>query len=330
MNLLNQRSWYCTMILIITTVFYASANQDSYTLTSGGQEKSSLDVAIESLEKSAARALKSQDITQTEEEEVPQEDPTEKGWFRRQADWLFGPSTKKTVRKMNFAELEEFKNRCLERKDTYNAIKTLERMVPLCTDLEKLKYILIELADLLFDDGKLESSFKMYREFVRYYPGNEKVEYAQYKAILCKFYLMNDAERDQSNTRDTIEFANKFLEREDIFTTYSKEVRTIRSHCHQRLFESEVNVFEFYCNRGRYKSAQTRLANIRKDFMAITPAVEPYILTLEMNLAKEMNNATIADEKQKELNERFPTYTHTALTKLEKPDLPKKSNIDRF
>jgi outer membrane assembly lipoprotein YfiO len=252
--------------------------------------------------------------------------PTKKrGWFGRQWDRMFDPKNKKkTLRNMNFVELDAFKCKCLEQKDRYNAIRTLERMVPICTDLTKLKDILLELADLIFDDGKLESSGKMYREFVKYYPGNEKVEYALYKAVLCKYYTTLDPERDQSNTQETIELATKFLEREEIFTTHSQEVKNMRTQCYQRLLESEVKIFDFYFNRGRYKSARTRLTNIRKDFLPIIPSCDPYLITLEIQLAEKVKDTSLIEIKQKELTEKFPDYQPTQLAKA---DIPKYSNV---
>lgn len=307
--------WYSAIAIILTATLASQANIDSYSISSAPKDISPIDATIDSFKSGAARALKAsttplkEEIKSEEQADLSTPEPKKQSRFKKFFSKFFDPSKKKkTLRNMNFAELEEFKEKCLASNDRYNAIRTLERMVPICTDLEKLKNILLELADLLFEDGKLEAAGKMYREFVKYYPGNEKVEYALYKAVVCKFYVILDAERDQSSTRDAVELANKFLEREEIFATYSSEVRTMRERCHERLFESEVSIFNFYCSRGRYKSAKTRIANIRKEFIPLIPGCDPYILSLEMQLAQQVKDAPLAIAKQKELEERFPEY----------------------
>lgn len=320
--------WYYAIAITITATFTSRANIDSYSYSSAPKDLSPIDATIDSFKSGAKRALKAstsqqEEIKSEELVELSTPEPKKKSRFKKFFASFFDPSKKKkTLRNMNFAELEVFKEKCLAANDRYNAIRTLERMVPICTDLEKLKNVLLELADLLFEDGKLEAAGKMYREFVKYYPGNEKVEYALYKAVVCKFYVILDAERDQSSTRDAIELANKFLEREEIFKEYSQEVRTMRERCYERLFENEVGIFNFYCDRGRYKSAKTRITNIRKEFMPLLPACDPYLLTLEMQLAQKVKDMPAVLEKQKELNERFPTYQHGTIAMLTSAAVP--------
>jgi len=317
--------WYCTLILAILTIFPVHANLDSYSISTAPKDISPHDITLDSFKSSTSRALKiskpeeDQEVEAAEPESVQITPMKKKGRLRTKIEGWFDPKNKKkTLRNMNYAELEAFKDRALAANDRFNAIRILERMVPICTDLEKLKNILLELADLLFDDGKLESAGKMYREFVKYYPGNQKVEYALYKAVICKFYVILDAERDQTATRDAIELANKFLEREEIFTTHSKEVQSIRTSCYDRLFENEVNIFNFYCSRQRYKSAKTRLANIRKEYIPLIPTCDPFLITLEIQLAQMVKDASLLEEKKKELTQRFPDYQKTTLALAEK------------
>lgn len=334
MKQLHRHFWYCTIVIATTSIFITNTDQESYNLTTSGgaSEINPLDATLQSFKSSTTRALKTpknnDSPTEIEGQSlVLMSAPEKKGWIRTQFDKLFDPSKKKkTLRNMNIVELNDFKNKCLAQNDRYNAIRVLERMVPICTDLEKLRGLLLELADLLFEDNKLESSGKMYREFVKYYPGNEKVEYALYKAIICKFYTILNADRDQSNTSETIELANKFLEREGVFLTHSQEVRDIRAQCYQRLLDNEISVFNFYIDRGRYKSAKTRVANIRKEFIELIPACEPSLIMLEIQLAQQVKDAPFLEQKQKELTEKFPTYQPTLLAHASDN---KKNNIDR-
>ena len=132
--------------------------------------------------------------------------------------------------------------------------------------------------------GRTTGAETLYNEFVHLYPGDDKAEYASYKAILCSVWATLDHFRDQSKTKETIEAAQKFLERKEVFTTYATQVQEILTSCHEKLFESEVSVFQFYLKRGDYLAAKTRLENIEKEFVPLLPAKESLALYLTTQL----------------------------------------------
>ncbi len=152
------------------------------------------------------------------------------------------------------------------------------------------------------------------------------LEYASYKALLCCFWQTLDSERDQSKTKQTIDLAQKFLERSAVFTKYTDEVTKILADGQHKLFDSEVNIFRFYLNKNDFLSAKSRLKNIEKDFLPILADKEPQLIMLTCELAKKQNNKELLAQKQKELKEKFPEMDETI--KLAKG--PKNSFVNKF
>jgi len=212
----------------------------------------------------------------------------------------------KTFSKMEYEELEEAKNKQIIAENKEIAIKYLEQMLKLCDNINKLAQHLVELADLLFDCSKFEKAGKIYTEFTNLYPGNQQIEFASYRAILCSFYQTLDAERDQTKTEETIQLTDNFLERVDIFRQYKDKVHKIRAACHQKLVASEINICTFYIKKNSFQSAQKRLDSLRMEWLPKIPAVENQIIALEIALAEKKGNEKIVVQKQQELKKKYP------------------------
>lgn len=229
---------------------------------------------------------------------------------------------------MKYQELKKRKEELAAANDLDTMILYLQKMVPLCQDLQELRTILIELADLLFDRGKLTEAEKLYREYSRLYPSDEHAEYAHYKAILCCFYKTLDSTRDQTKTHETIELAQQFLERKSLFTKYSHEVEKIVVACNERLAQSELSIIAFYTKRGKYRSSEHRINQFRKDWIEKTPQMEAPFIYQEYQLALAQDNQQVKAQKHKTLLEKFPAHPLT-LT-LGQQEIKKKPVIRRL
>lgn len=246
------------------------------------------------------------------------------------------PKKKKSTRlsDMTYEELKEEKKKLIAKGNHEIAIKYIEKMVPLCSDLGELSDLMIELADLLFEAGNLEKAERLYAEFASMYPGHKKAEYASYKAIICSYWGTLDHQRDQSKTKETIERAESFLKQKATFTTYTSQVDEILYACRERLLESEMAIFHYYMQRQDYVAAQSRLDNIEKEMIPVLPAKEPVIITLACELAEKQNNVAVLEEKKAILTQRFPDFVAdkplvvaTATTELKNTSKPA---LDRF
>ncbi len=235
----------------------------------------------------------------------------------------------KTISTMNYDELKVTKDKHLARNDKIIAIKYVEQMIKLCEDVNQIGALMIELADLYFDTKELPKAEIIYTEYAHLYPGGADIEYASHRAILCSFYATLGSEHDQTKTYETIELADNFLQRADVFTTYKDDVTRIRTNCYERVIESEVTIFNFYLKTGHIISAQKRLDNLKKDWISKMPEVESQILVLEQELAnKKMELSGEKPAEKKPATQTKPAETKK--TEVAQTEKKKQSFMDRF
>jgi tetratricopeptide (TPR) repeat protein len=194
---------------------------------------------------SAIQAVESKELMMVVANDVPspvRQQPAKRKVLRpeeREKPFLNVLFEHKTLSTMNFDELKEKKDECLKNNDMETAIKYLDRMMHLKTDLNELKSLMLEMAQMLFDKKDYAKASQMFNKFALLYPGSDEVELAMYQAIISNSNLMLDAEHDQSKTIETKELAQAFLERPS-FTHYKKEVEIIAKQCDERLLESDI------------------------------------------------------------------------------------------
>lgn len=217
----------------------------------------------------------------------------------------------KTLRYMTYEETKAGKEKLLAAGNHTVALKYQERMLKLCDDLNELEGIMLEYADTHHTCNHYAKAAALYAEFAHSFPGSDHVEYALYQAIECSSKLILDAERDQTNTKNTIDLADQFLARANLFADYTDKVIGIRDTCYKLLARSECNVYKFHLNNGEYAQAERRLTGLRTDWIAKIPELEPEVLALEIDLAQKQNNLEIAAVKKQELATRFPDASVT-------------------
>ena len=214
---------------------------------------------------------------------------------------------------MNYAELLDAKNKSLAKKDHFTTIKYLERMAKICDNLEIMRELLMELADLLFEDKKFTKAALLYDQYIKSYPGR-RIEYekALYKKMLCTFYQTLDHDRDQTMTEKTVELCDTFL-KECPSSNYEQDVKSTRSSCSRKCAQHELYITEHYIKQNRIPSATRRITKIKEKYELI-PEIEPAVLTLEIALADKTGNLQYAQVKRAELSEKYPTIENTPIT----------------
>lgn len=221
---------------------------------------------------------------------------------RKLHDWT-------TFSEMNVQELLTTKNKLSAQGSRQSTIKFIEEILPICDDLDKIHDLMLEVADLYFDEGQLPKAEKVYNEFTILYPGSEHVEYCLYKAILCAYYATLTVDRDQTKTVGTLELTERFLQNDKMFTTYLAEVQRIDRECVTKLAEHELYVAHYYINKGvpsSLRAAQTRLTEVRNKYLIKLPQVEKGLLKCEVQIARASNNEALCQEKEKELLTKYP------------------------
>lgn len=170
-------------------------------------------------------------------------------------------------KEMTFDELKHNKGYHEKNKEPKETIiHYVERMIVVSKDEAKIRELRLENADLYFDLGRFDKALTIYNDFVKAYPGNEKAEYAAYKAILSRFSMMLPYDRSQEQTKDTLKAAKEFINNNS-YTKHVKEVKNIIEQCNERLLQSELKVYNFYLFRGKIRSAEKRLKCIKSQYL---------------------------------------------------------------
>lgn len=189
------------------------------------------------------------------------------------------PVPDKSIKDMTEDELLLVLEYAKNRQDKELAFKVYFHLLSVCQDHTKIKTYKLDLADYCYGLKDYEKASLKYEEFCILYPGCAEAEYAEYKLILCTFYVSLEAYRDQTDTNRTITFINHFLNKakEDKFI---QEAQSILKTCRKRLLQHEVVVFEMYLKQQKFIGAQKRLEYMEQNFSDVEN-IEKYIAYLQ-------------------------------------------------
>lgn len=185
------------------------------------------------------------------------------------------PYPKKLIKDMNEQELVETLRYAKYTNDSHFIFKVFHALLAQSPNQNNLKNYKIDLADYCFSIKDYEKAVFTYEEFTSLYPGSQEAEYAQYKAIICSFFLCLEPSRDQSITDKTIFMIEEFLKKAQN-EEFIKEVKQIFTQCRQKLFEHEVHIFEHYLKQKKFSSTQKRYEYIEEKFQDIKH-IEQYL-----------------------------------------------------
>ena len=117
------------------------------------------------------------------------------------------------------------------------------------------------LGDTYLGEGSAESfvlAINEYREFLSFYPTNDRADYAQFKLAMAHYYQMRKPERDQSETREAIAALQTFVDRYPR-SALAEEGRQRLREAKDRLDDSDFRVGLFYYRAKWYPGAIDRL-----------------------------------------------------------------------
>jgi outer membrane protein assembly factor BamD (BamD/ComL family) len=181
---------------------------------------------------------------------------------------------RKDFKKLTFDQLEHNKEVSKKDKDLDTVARIIEQMINLCKkpeEVNKLPSLRLELADTFFDLEMFAKATPAYKEFVQYYPGHEKAEYAAYRVVLSLFNQTLSPDHDQTMTNKTIKAAKEFLKNET-YKTYENKVLEIVIQSNKKLLKHEINTFNHYLTTQKnLTAAENRLKGIKKDFFKDLP-----------------------------------------------------------
>jgi outer membrane protein assembly factor BamD len=103
-----------------------------------------------------------------------------------------------------------------------------------------------------------------FREFLRFYPLNERADYAQYRLAMTQYRQMLSADRDQTATHDTLRELAVFMKMYPN-SPHMPEALNLQRLARSRLSDSELNVGIHYFRHRWYPGAIPRLQGVIKD-----------------------------------------------------------------
>lgn len=199
------------------------------------------------------------------------------------------PYSNTPLKKLKAPQLEEvYAYTQTHKMDGAFLVDLLERLIALSDNHAGVKQYKLQLADKHYEMHHIEKAAACYEDFAVMYPGSNEAEYVLYKAMVCMFELSLDADRDQTNTKKTISLIKEFLKRAKT-TELITEANSILQQCHQRLYDHEVYVFNFYAKKKNFVAAQMRLDYIAKSFTETIADLQNKVADLAAQLELRKN-----------------------------------------
>lgn len=119
------------------------------------------------------------------------------------------------------------------------------------------------------------TSAESFREFLRFYPLNERADYAQYRLAMTQFKQMLPPERDQTPTLDTLRELDTFVRRYPN-SKYMPDALKLQREARDRLSDAETSIAVHYFRRKWFQGAIPRLQGVLKDDPGYTHRDEVY------------------------------------------------------
>ncbi len=232
--------------------------------------------------------------------------------------------SRKLIKSMTEEELRDYCNVCLSLEYFDEAIKGLEQLILITKNLAAAKEARIEIADIYFEKGMWKTAGEKYNEFIKLYPADRHLEYAQYKAIVSYYYCLPTHDRDQKTTQEIIDLADSLLKKEHPF---KDDIIQIRNFCYRKLYEHNTDIFNQYIKKGSYAAAEKRLTHIKKTFTtAAVDNIDFLVLELDYRLAFAQKDAPRAAF----IGQKLASYPGgSQVTKIASAQ-PKKSYVNFF
>ncbi len=160
------------------------------------------------------------------------------------------------------------------------------------------------LGDAYLGDGSVESLIlggNEFREFLTFFPTNERAYYAQYKLALSHYEQMAAPQRDQTQTRDAVKEFQTFVERYPDSKLINEGQQKLQE-CLDRLSEADYGVGYMYYRAKWYPGAISRFKAVLKDNPTFTrrDAVYYYLSESYIRLGLAAEAAPLLDRLLKE------------------------------
>ena len=190
-------------------------------------------------------------------------------------------------------------------------LRSIEERLASTPEFPKAKLLI---ADSFFfaSSASYPEALVEYKSFLSFFPRSEQRDYALYRIGICHYASIENAERDQAETRLAMASFQDLL-REAPGSIYAVDAKAKITQCWRRLAESELMVGIFYVNSFNYGPAESRLKSLLEAYPDYVDRERAYFF-----LAEALRKKSVPQPQIKAFQAAF-------LAKLEKEDLAKLS-----
>lgn len=149
--------------------------------------------------------------------------------------------------------------------DHTDAIETFQSIIDNYPYSEYAVLAELAIADAYFLDDAYEEALSYYRDFTDLHPQNEKVPYAIYRAALCHERRIESPNRDQTATRQALEFLDVLLANHP-YSEYADEGEALWRELRLSLARQVANIGDFYMDRGEWESGAERYRALLNEY----------------------------------------------------------------
>lgn len=144
-------------------------------------------------------------------------------------------------------------------------LRLIEENLPSAPEFPSAKLLI---ADSFFygSTASYPEALVEYQSFLNYFPRHEMRDYALYRVALCHYATIENAERDQAETKKALDAFQAFL-KEAPGSPYAAEAKAKVVQCWRRMAEHELSIGIFYVKSFHFGGAERRL----KDLLATYP-----------------------------------------------------------
>jgi outer membrane protein assembly factor BamD len=199
-------------------------------------------------------------------------------------------------------------------EDGRRMMRSIEERLPSSPEFPKAKLLI---ADSFFfgSTTTYPEALVEYKSFLNYFPRSDRRDYALFRIGLCHYASIENAERDQAETRKAMEAFQDLL-REAPGSVYAVDAKAKITQCWRRLAESDLMVGIFYVNTFNYGPAEKRLKGLLETYPDYVDRERAYFF-----LAETLRKKGLQPDQVKEFQKGF-------LAKLEKEDMAKLSKAE--
>ena len=193
-------------------------------------------------------------------------------------------------------------------------LQTIEERLPSSAEFPRAKLLI---ADSFFfgSSNSYPEALVEYKSFLNYFPRDDKRDYALYRVGLCHYATIENAERDQAETRKALEGFQELM-REAPGSIYAADAKVKVTQCWRRIAESELMVGIFYVKSFHFGGAERRIKGLLETYPEYTDRERAYYFLGEAMRQKRVEPEMIK-QFQKDYLAKLGKDDQTVLSKPE-------------